>query len=71
MQHRLRKMFNFGGAELRCEVSGANEALAPNGRGSRGPLKGPWWGPGAMPRLGVEGGEALKSNWVLCNFMLI
>ena len=53
--HRLRKMFNFGGAELRCEVSGANEALAPNGRGSRGPLKGPWWGPGAKPRWGSRG----------------
>ena len=32
--------------------SGASEAsVASNGRGSRGPLKGPWWGPGAAPGL--------------------
>ena len=38
--------------------SGASEARgASNGVGSRGPLKGPWRGPGAEPRRG-SGGSA-------------
>ena len=40
---------------LRSEASIASVALAHHGRGSRGPLKGPWWGPGEMPRWGSRG----------------
>ena len=29
---------------MRSVASGASGTLAPHGRGSRGPLKGPWWG---------------------------
>ena len=35
--------------------SGASGAVAAHGRGSRGPLKGPWWGPGATPWWGSRG----------------
>ena len=37
---------------------------APHGRGSRGSLKGPWWGPGATPRWG----SAPRSSWVSTAF---
>ena len=41
-------------------ASRASEALAPHGVGSRGPLKGPWWGPGATPRWGSRGQRPRK-----------
>ena len=41
---------------LKCERrERSDRSLAPCGRGSRGPLKGPWWGPGARPRWGWRG----------------
>ena len=43
-------------------VSGASGAY--NGVGSRGPLKGPWWGPGAKPWWGSRG----QSPWTLGDF---
>ncbi len=38
----------------------ASEVSEPIGVGSRGPLKGPWWGPGATPRWGSRGGSPPK-----------
>ena len=35
----------------------SDRSIAPHGVGSRGPLKGPWWGPGAKPMVGVEGAK--------------
>ena len=46
-------------------LSGASKASgAYNGVGSRGPLKGPWWGPGEKPRRG-PGGRAPGSSTIL------
>ena len=38
----------------------SERSYRPYGRGSRGPLKGPWWGPGATPRWGSRGRSPLK-----------
>ena len=46
-------------------LSGASKASGGyNGVGFRGPLKGPWWGPGAEPRRGSRGQSPRK----LCDF---
>ena len=47
--------FSERGAPLKMWLNRAERAKRHNGVGSRDPLKGPWWGPGAKPWRGSRG----------------